>query len=224
MKKTFIKKWEAFWMRRSGWAGAGRLATWLATRFSTTYFGRHHLAWIHSRGYVSYKATIRHADLRLGENIFVDDYVILYQYHRGGAINIGAGSSLHRGCILQTGEGASILIGESTHVQPQCIFSAFVSPIRIGNYCQIAPNCSFYSYNHGTEKGIHIQKQPLVSKGGIRIGDDVWLGTGVIVLDGVQIGNGAVIGAGSVVTKAIPENSIAIGNPAKVVNDRKGSR
>ena len=62
--------------------------------------------------------------------------------------------------------------------------------------------------------------QPVWTKGGIIIGDDVWLGVGVNVLDGVRIGKGAVIGAGSVVTKDIPKGAIAAGVPAQIVKIR----
>jgi acetyltransferase-like isoleucine patch superfamily enzyme len=60
----------------------------------------------------------------------------------------------------------------------------------------------------------------LKTKGGIVVGDDVWLGFGVVVLDGVRIGKGAVVGAGSVVTRDIPDNAIAVGVPARVVKMR----
>jgi acetyltransferase-like isoleucine patch superfamily enzyme len=68
--------------------------------------------------------------------------------------------------------------------------------------------------------GLPIRRQPLHSKGGIVIEDDVWLGVGVIVLDGVRIGRGAVVGAGAVVTKDLPPNSISSGAPARVVKMR----
>ena len=55
------------------------------------------------------------------------------------------------------------------------------------------------------------------------MGDDAWLGYGVIVLDGVRIGKGAVVGAGSVVTEDIPDGGIAVGVPARVVKMRGGS-
>ena len=66
-----------------------------------------------------------------------------------------------------------------------------------------------------------IQEQPLHTKGDIVVGDDAWLGFGVIVLDGVRIGKGAVVGAGSVVSDDIPDGSIAVGVPARVVKMRK---
>jgi acetyltransferase-like isoleucine patch superfamily enzyme len=60
----------------------------------------------------------------------------------------------------------------------------------------------------------------LQSKGSIVIGDEAWLGFGVIVLGGVRIGEGAVIGAGSVVTQDVPDGAIAMGVPARVVKMR----
>ena len=90
-----------------------------------------------------------------------------------------------------------------------------VGKVKIGNNVQIAPNVGLYTAGHpvhpdsrnsGYEYGIDIT-----------IGDNVWLGGGVIVLPGVTIGDNAVIGAGAVVTKDIPANAIAAGNPAKVI-------
>jgi acetyltransferase-like isoleucine patch superfamily enzyme len=59
-------------------------------------------------------------------------------------------------------------------------------------------------------------EQGLYSKGPVVIGDDVWLGAGVIVLDGAEIGTGAIVGAGAVVTKNLPNYAIAVGAPAAV--------
>ncbi|WP_404441898.1 hypothetical protein LG307_11355 [Sutcliffiella horikoshii] len=53
----------------------------------------------------------------------------------------------------------------------------------------------------------------------VTIGDNVWIGGNAVILPGVTIGDNAVIGAGSVVTKSIPENSLAVGNPCKVVKE-----
>jgi acetyltransferase-like isoleucine patch superfamily enzyme len=94
---------------------------------------------------------------------------------------------------------------------------AIVGSLVIGKRVEIAPRCAFYPYNHGTKLEENIRSQPVHTKGGIRIGDDAWLGYGVTVLDGVSIGKGAVIGAGSVVTKNVPDNAIAHGVPARIV-------
>ena len=77
-----------------------------------------------------------------------------------------------------------------------------------------------YPYDHGIEPDRPIRQQPLQTKGGITIGNEAWLGVGVIVLGCVRIGDGAVIGAGSVVTQDVPDGSIALGTPARVVKTR----
>lgn len=59
------------------------------------------------------------------------------------------------------------------------------------------------------------------NKTGVYIGKDVWIGANVVILPGVKIGKNAIIGAGSVVTKNIPDNAIAYGNPAKIVKYRQ---
>jgi acetyltransferase-like isoleucine patch superfamily enzyme len=97
---------------------------------------------------------------------------------------------------------------------------AYLGDVVIGSRCEIAPNCSFYPYNHGIEPDQDIMSQPLVSAGGISIGDGVWLGVGVTVLDGVTIGDGAVIGAGAVVTRSIPAGAVALGSPARIQTTR----
>jgi len=92
--------------------------------------------------------------------------------------------------------------------------------IKIGDYVRIASHVSIVSFQHNHKRtDIPIKLQGKVSRG-ITIEDDVWIGTGVCVLDGVRIGEGAVIGAGSVVTKDIPAYSIAVGAPARVVKKR----
>ena len=74
--------------------------------------------------------------------------------------------------------------------------------------------------DHGFDPGDLIMRQPLQTKGGIVVGDDAWLGFGVIVLSCVRIGKGAVIGAGSVVTHDVPDGAIAVGVPAQVIKMR----
>ena len=123
----------------------------------------------------------------------------------------------------QAGEGGEVAIGDETHIQPRCQISAYKGHVRIGMRVEIGPSCAFYPYNHALDPGIPIRRQPLQSKGGILVGDDVWLGYGVILLDGAEIGDGAAIGAGSVVTGRIPANAIAAGVPARVLRYRAGA-
>lgn len=156
----------------------------------------------------------------MGRRVFIDDRVTIFRERDGGEVEIGDGSALFRECSVLTGSGGSVHIGARTMIQPRCQLSGYAERIVIGNDVDIAPNCAFYPYDHGTGAGTLIRKQPLVSKGPIIVGDGAWLGFGVIVLSGVHIGKGAVIGAGSVVLSDVPDNAIAVGSPARVVSYR----
>jgi len=63
--------------------------------------------------------------------------------------------------------------------------------------------------------------QPSISKGGVKIEDDVWIGAGATILDGVSIGKGAIVGASSLVNKNVPEYTIVAGIPAKTIKERE---
>ena len=89
------------------------------------------------------------------------------------------------------------------------------APVRFGDNVFIAPNCGFYTAGHPLEaeernKGLEYARP-------ITVGNNVWIGAQVCVLPGVTIGDNCVIGAGSVVTKDIPANSVAVGNPCRVI-------
>jgi acetyltransferase-like isoleucine patch superfamily enzyme len=172
------------------------------------------------KGYVSPRATIHHSKLLRSPGVFIDDRVLIYQDLNGGRVELARNVQIYRDTIIQTGAGGSFSIGSRSTIQPRCQLSAYKGRIQIGEDVQIAPNCSFYPYDHNVRPGELIKNQPLQTKGGIVVEDDVWLGVGVIVLDGVRVSRGAVVGAGSVVTKDIPEEAIAVGSPARVVKSR----
>ncbi len=87
--------------------------------------------------------------------------------------------------------------------------------VSIGNYVFIGPNVSFYTAGHPMHADLRNQNYEWAQP--ITIGDDVWVGGNVVINPGVSVGNNTVIGSGSVVTKDIPSNVFAAGNPCKVI-------
>ena len=207
-------------MSIAGLSPTGRIATRLASAFAAPYLARSYLAHITARPYVDPSAIIHHGKLELGSHAFIADRVIVYQASGGGRVIIGDSSHILRDSVLETGQGGHIAIGTDTFLHPRCQVMAYKGDVTIGDHVAVAPNCAFYAYNHGSQAGELIKRQALETRGGISIGDGVWLGFGVIVLDGVTIGSGAIVGAGSVVTDDIPADAIAVGNPARVVSKR----
>lgn len=110
--------------------------------------------------------------------------------------------------------GSFITIGAGTFIN-YGLTALDVAPIVIGADCQFGPNVQLLTPTHPVEP--EPRRDKLEAAKPITIGDNVWLGGGVIVLPGVTIGENSVIGAGAVVTKDIPANAVAVGNPARVV-------
>jgi len=219
--RFFTTRWTNFWMRCSGLSPFGRIATRFAAWFAPPHKSRVYLANMNPKGYIAASATVYHADLRLGRNVFIDERVVIFQREKGGPVTLGDRVNIFRDTIIETAHGGYVTIGADSGIHPRCQFNAYMAPIVIGSGVMIAPNCAFYPYDHGIAPDRPIREQPLTTKGAITIGDDVWIAVGVVVLGGVRIGNGAVIGAGSVVTHDIPDGAIAVGVPARVVKMRK---
>ncbi|MBK8066833.1 MAG: acyltransferase [Rhodanobacteraceae bacterium] len=153
-----------------------------------------------------------------GTNIYIDRNAQFLRHP--GNVKLGADTVIKEGVrICPAQPDATITIGEWTSVGYHTFIFA-TSQIDIGANCLIAPFCYLVDANHGIRRDTLIRNQPM-SAAPIRIGDDVWLGTGVAVLKGVQIGRGAVVAAGSVVSSDIPEYAISAGNPAVVIGERK---
>lgn len=104
-------------------------------------------------------------------------------------------------------------IGENFSMQSRVhIDSGFAYLIEIGNNVTLAPEVMILAHDASAKKN-----GGYTSIGKVKIGDNVFIGAKTIVLEDVTIGNNVIIGAGSVVTKNIPSNSVACGNPAKVI-------
>jgi len=124
--------------------------------------------------------------------------------------------------------GSHIETGNNVIIGMNCTF-VDCNKIIIGNNVLIASNVQIYTSTHPTNKNRRLNKN--WKKEGlpffrtfalpVKINDNVWIGGGVIILPGVEIGKNSIIGAGSLVNKSIPANSIAIGNPCKVIKNLK---
>lgn len=146
------------------------------------------------RVYFGKNSAIR-GNVNIGHNVMIDDNVEI-RNHTKEKSNIGNHSSFNRNTVLR-------------------------GKYNIGNYVLIGPNCSIMGFNHrfdDVDKLISVQGRTIK---GIIIEDNVWIGANTIILDGVTIGEGCVIGGGSVITKSIPPYSIAVGNPCKIIKNRK---
>ncbi|WP_341933496.1 sugar O-acetyltransferase [Microbacterium sp. LWO14-1.2] len=115
---------------------------------------------------------------------------------------------------LHVDYGENISIGARTFVNFN-LTALDVARITIGADCQIGPNVQLLTPTHPIDP--QLRRDKLEAAEPITIGDNVWLGGGVIVCPGVTIGDNSVIGAGSVVTRDIPANVVAVGSPARVV-------
>lgn len=141
---------------------------------------------------------------------------------------IGGGTCIGNNCILECWDeyhgqifspklvmGSGCSIGEYTHIT--CIKSISIGDgLLTGRFVLISDN------NHGTpglksELSVRPQDRPLSSKGGITIGNNVWIGDRATILGRVNIGDGAIIAAGTVVTKDVPAGAIVAGNPGKII-------
>lgn len=163
---------------------------------------------------------LRHpAKIRLGDDVVVDDLVVLDAKgttNRG--IDIGRGVFLGRGTILSCKDG-DIVLGDHVNIGFHSeVFSG--SSVTVGAYGLFAAYTYLVGGGHEFERtGQPVIEQPRRSRG-IALGENVWLGTGVKVLDGVRIGSDVVVGAGAVVAEDLPDRVVAAGVPARVVRSR----
>ncbi|MEU3618911.1 acyltransferase [Streptomyces sp. NPDC006872] len=101
-------------------------------------------------------------------------------------------------------------------------FTTVRGTVVLGDGVRIGAHTSLLGFNHSMAPDRPVFQQPLTSSG-IKVGDDVWIGSHVVVVDGVTIGDHCVIGAGAVVTKDLPAWTMAAGNPARPLRDRRGA-
>lgn len=143
--------------------------------------------------------SVRGTVMRIGARTMIDAFVKIKPTGGSGELVIGEDCAVNSGTVIYTGNG-----------------------IHIGDAVLIAANCTLAPTNHEfSDPSIRIRDQGFQpSRGGIVIGDDVWLGANVVVLDGAVIGQGCVVAAGAVVRGELEPYSVYAGSPAKRVNAR----
>ena len=127
--------------------------------------------------------------------------------------SLGSASMIEDFATINNGVG-DVIIGDQTLIG---IGNVIIGPVTIGNHVMLAQNIVISGLNHGYQDiATPPSKQPVECMQ-IAIADRVWIGANSVITAGVSIGRHSVIGAGSVVTKDIPDFSVAVGNPAKVI-------
>lgn len=162
----------------------------------------------------------------IGERVAAKD--LCQQYNQLKNSDSEGRISLIRKILGKTGEniciepdfwcdyGYNIEVGENFYSNHHLVILD-CAKVKFGDNVFIGPNCGFYTASHPLDA--KQRNEGLESAHPITVGDNVWFGGNVVVLPGVSIGNNAVIGAGSVVTKDIPNNVVAVGNPCRIIKE-----
>jgi maltose O-acetyltransferase len=115
--------------------------------------------------------------------------------------------------------GEFIELGEEVGFNYGCSVNGF-GGLTVGDRTMFGPYSMIHTANHETDPSKPLQEQGHI-KAPVTIGKEVWIAMGVMILPGVTIGDGVIVGAGSVVTKDLPPYTLAVGNPCKVIKQRK---
>lgn len=153
--------------------------------------------------------------VRFSANCFVAPSAKLFA-EPGRAIELGEGVRIAADVFLH----GPIVLGNNVSLNARVTMDGGAKGIVVGHNTRIASGTSIYAFNHGMHPERLVREQPVTSRG-VVIGQDVWIGANVSIVDGVHIGDHAVVGAGSVVTKNVPPWSIVAGVPARVIGDRR---
>jgi len=138
---------------------------------------------------------------------------------------LGVNSSIGHGTLVAIMPGpdgpGALRVGRQTYIGSYNNLRSAGAALSIGDHCLISQFVSLIASGHAYSlRDAHIRDQGASEKVGLTIGDDVWIGTQVVVLPGVVVGNGAVIAAGAIVTRDVAEYSIVAGAPARQVGER----
>lgn len=156
-------------------------------------------------------------DVTIGKNTYISPRARI-ELNGGGSITIGDNCEINDYSMIMT-YGGHVVLGNHCSLNPFSIIYGH-GGVAVGNSVRIAAHCVLISANHNTPAEGEALHDSGVSSQGITIGTDVWLGSGVRVLDGVSIGDKSVVGAGGVVTRSVPPKSVVGGVPARPLERR----
>lgn len=138
----------------------------------------------------------------------------------GADVSIGPRVAIRPSSYYGGEAGIGLVVGDRSSFATEC-FIGCSGEITIGNDVLCGPAVRIYSENHVFADNEATIRSQGVDRSFVHIGNDCWIGSGTVITAGVTIGDGVVIGANSVVTGDIPDHSIAVGSPARVVRSRK---
>ncbi|MDY3316187.1 acyltransferase [Riemerella anatipestifer] len=154
---------------------------------------------------------------RYSSNLKFGDFCNFSFYPSLGDIQLGDGVSIRNYCNILVGNEAQLIIGDNVFMNNYCSINC-LDRIEIGNNTLFGEGVKLYDHNHQyTSEKI---ERYIFNKGGIKIGENCWLGSNVVVLKGVTIGDNTIVGAGCTIYKDIPANSIVI-NKQELISKSK---
>ena len=155
---------------------------------------------------------VRTQGMSIGHQCYIAESAVVYC----DGLSLGDRSFI-AACAQVMGD---ISIGADSSVNP---YTDIRGDVTIGNGVRIGAHTSILGFNHLMEPDRPVFQQDVESRG-IRVGDDVWIGSRVVIVDGVSVGNHVIIGAGSIVTHDVADWAIVGGNPARLIRDRRSRR
>lgn len=160
----------------------------------------------------------------IGRSVIVSEYCVLDGRNSsdGESITIGDYAILSNNVMLSCKDG-SITIGDNVGINAQTVVqSTNGNAVTIGDDCVIGQRCLIIgggNYDISDREAL-IRSSRIIEDGGVNVENNVWLGANVSVLGGVTVGQGSVAGAGAVISRSIPQFSLCMGVPARVVRER----
>lgn len=131
---------------------------------------------------------------------------VMFQVSPKGTLRLGRGVSVRRNAEINVRGSASVILGENVFINSGCVITAHEC-VRIGDRTELGPYVTVFDHDHEFSKGYRARE---FDTDEVVIGNDVWIGSGTVILKGTNIGDGCVIAAGSVVKGTVPAGTLLI--------------